>query len=299
MTEITKKKPAIYVLPGCSWGFVCLKELAEIAEMTPKRLLKNFFGLSKDVESMLVVVRDEIVRIAANGEVLNPDEVDFGICVPHVLYDWWDRGLKFHFRCVNNAAGEIFIPAGWAQDVLKAREQGLTGVILVCHTHQNYQETDCPKDTLTCTFMDGGFFSAVGTQEELPSETEEKEEDETEEWDEVPQGQRKTIFGMKQRYQVLREILNHEPWFTPKDLSLKQLQTWAEAMKVLMPINTENCEAQGMVPSQAALSCQWIVPLVKKGWTSQKIIEGILDGSAIEYLKKECGYDPHEAPEIY
>jgi hypothetical protein len=275
---MTKTKPAIFYLPDCSWGWVSLAELAEIAKMNPKRVLKNFFGLSKNVESMLIMVDDgqnaQPLQIAANGEVLNNEDVRLDI-KSDVFYNsqWIPGGFKFHFYLVNDEAEKIFVPAGWAQDVLEARGQGFTGVQLVHHTHQNDQEKDCPDGALTCAFMDSGFYSAVGVKDALPDEKTEARQDRAEEIREMPIELRRTPAQLQKRWEILEGILNHKPWFTPEGLNARQLQEWAKAMKVLMPINTEACEAQGFIPSQAALSSQKVVPLVLEGMKAEQIIE--------------------------
>jgi len=230
-------KPAIFSLPGCSWGWVNLEELAEICAMTPKRLLKNFFGLSKDVDILAMVIDGGFYNVIIDGEVLQ----EYMPFVGELLYDEWhsETGNKFHFRLVDKHSGSIFVPAGWTQDVLKARNQGFTGIELVYHTHQNDAERDCPKGALTCAFMGSGFYSAVGVTSPLPSEAEEKKEDEAEEESEIPEELREKAIEQRAKIKLVEEEFGrncygapdnlHFPW----DLPLEQFREWINVLSDL------------------------------------------------------------------
>ena len=143
MQQMIKKKPAIYALrdaPDSFWGFVSLKELAEIVELDPKKVLENFFGLSKDVDSMIVFAYGKMVRIT-QGSVTSQGSI------------------------TSDDAEEIFVPAGWAQNVLKAHERGFTRVELVTHIHSLGNYIDCPEDTLACTTFGDRHLAAVGIRD--------------------------------------------------------------------------------------------------------------------------------------
>lgn len=259
--SIIKIKPAIYVLSGCSWGWVNLKELAEVCEMTPKRVLKNFFGLSKDIDILAMIVYGNFVNVTIDGEILQ-DRKSLPFLVSALISDEWrPDNIKFHFRKVNKYAQNIFVPAGWAQDVLGAVERGFNGVMPVEHDHLRNNEDDCPKNALSCVFNGSQFVAAVGIYNDLPTEAEEAAEDKEEELLEIPENIREKVVEDNKKYEFILERFYgiipdiQVPW----ELPFEQFQEWAKTIS-----NMDMMVGLKRVDSLETVS-QWILPSVRKG----------------------------------
>jgi len=127
-----KVKPAIFSGP-LGWGWVELEELAEIIGQSPEQTWRNYFWLSKDAPEM---------------EVLS-----------------WSPDLE---RFIQKAGEEpdfshqVFVPAGWAFDVLAAKFAGFVRVEAINHEHQTEFDGECPENTLSCSFNGSCFTAVVG-----------------------------------------------------------------------------------------------------------------------------------------
>lgn len=133
----TKKiKPALYRLEGLPWAWVKLRELSEVVGRSPTEVCEDFWALSKDIDVLAISDGQKMENVLQSREI---------------AYSGGD-----YFR------GEImFVPAGWALDVIKAVEDGAVQVVLVQHEHLGQGEP-CPEGTLNCTFNGHAFTAAVG-----------------------------------------------------------------------------------------------------------------------------------------
>lgn len=105
-----KVKPAIFSGP-LGWGWVRLKELAEIIGQSPVEVWEKFFSLSKDLD-ILAVSPDlkEVWNVSESGYIAySGDRYAFG------SPEAFRKALK---------AGSFYVPAGWAMEVIRARELG-------------------------------------------------------------------------------------------------------------------------------------------------------------------------------
>lgn len=130
---ITKVKPALYRVEGLPWAWVRLEELAEVIGRCPE----DFWGLSKDIDVLAVSDGQKMENIFQSREIA------------------YSGGKYF-------CGDVVFVPAGWALDVIKAVEAGAVKVVLVEHEHLGQGEEPCPEGTLNCTFNGHGFTAAVG-----------------------------------------------------------------------------------------------------------------------------------------
>jgi hypothetical protein len=133
---VRKTKPAIYSGPK-GWGWVELQELAKIIQLSPWQVFERFWNLSKD------------------STTETP-------CLP-----WVDSKGQFHQGYGGTKsdypewhswiAENIFVPAGWSQDVLKAVELGAARVEVVGHIHcdnpTENDEDECPLGTIECRYL--------------------------------------------------------------------------------------------------------------------------------------------------
>lgn len=142
-----KVKPALYKFPGLAWAWVNLGELAETVSMEPGEVFTMYFALSKDIDLMGVADEggnfenvDILGRIAYSGEYFLGSMAEFVLATEE---------------------GRIFIPAGWAMDVIAAAEAGVVRVVEQFHEHLDNLD-ECPPGTLNCVFTGTGFVAAVG-----------------------------------------------------------------------------------------------------------------------------------------
>lgn len=149
-------RPAIWSVPGSSWGWVWLYELRAVLESNPLDIWRKFFPLSKDVESLAIALADgSFANVTEAGRVFGTAKVvdselwslvfdDNGILPTFVL----DQGL-------------VLVPAGWANAVVDAHQKGVVEVVAVDHSHLDDLD-ECPDGTLSCTFFENRFVAAVG-----------------------------------------------------------------------------------------------------------------------------------------
>ncbi|XOB46283.1 MAG: hypothetical protein ACKKMV_02415 [Candidatus Nealsonbacteria bacterium] len=130
--NLKKLKPAIYQGP-CGWGWIRLKELAEIIGKNPKDIWYDFFELTKDIEYNLL---------------------SWSLDLEEMIQDEEREPTRNEFK-------RLFVPAGWAMDVLGAVERGATFVVLEHHPHLK-ESDECPLGTLNCSFVGRDFLAAVG-----------------------------------------------------------------------------------------------------------------------------------------
>lgn len=139
-----KIKPALYRGP-LGWTWVDLQELTQMTGWEPQGLWNRFWKISKDVDQDMLTWSAEDDQL-----VQEPDRVPS----PQELLN------------------RIFVPAGWAEDVLRAVKLGAHNVILRFHEHNSILD-GCPEGTLRCTFSSAerGFLAAVGIKmNEMPIE---------------------------------------------------------------------------------------------------------------------------------
>lgn len=114
--------------------WVCLWELAEIIGQSPQETWANFFWLSKDAAEMETLTWSPDLNLASKAGEAGPDFDD-----------------------------SVFVPAGWANDVLAAHAAGYVRVMPVSHEHLG-DTHDCPEGTLACRFNGSDFTAAVGVR---------------------------------------------------------------------------------------------------------------------------------------
>ena len=126
-----KKEPK--VVPGpLGWGWVRLSELAEIIGQSAKGAWFNFFGLTKDIQDNVLAWSPDLEELIQDGT----EPEDFT---------------------------SAYVPAGWAQDVLRAHELGAVRVRLEVHEHRSPLD-GCPDGSLTCYPCGLDSVSAVGVR---------------------------------------------------------------------------------------------------------------------------------------
>ncbi len=130
MTTTRKIRPAIYSGP-LGWGWCRLGEVAEMVGQLPAEVWRNFFFLGKDVKNGILAWSKDLETLIQDGTGPEPQE----------------------FR-------SVFVPAGWALDVIDIRKRGFWRVVPIEHRH--YAGDDgCPVGTLRC-YADGtGYYTAV------------------------------------------------------------------------------------------------------------------------------------------
>ncbi len=114
-----KKKPAMFT-GFYGWGWTQLTELCEMVGVTPTQLFKNFAPLSKDADQSVLSIEmmGKFYNLSfTNLENLEKDTLDVA---------------KKHEVNTEDIISSVFVPAGWAMDVLKAHEEGYTAFSLSC-----------------------------------------------------------------------------------------------------------------------------------------------------------------------
>ncbi|UZE93127.1 MAG: hypothetical protein IB617_03150 [Candidatus Nealsonbacteria bacterium] len=134
--ETKKLKPAIFEGP-CGWGWVNLQELAEIIGKNPEDIWYSFFGLTKDIEYGIL---------------------SWSLDLEEMIQDEEREPTRQEFK-------KLYVPAGWAMDVLRAVELGTEHIELIHHPHLK-ESDECPLGTLNCSFCGCDFVAAVGIKED-------------------------------------------------------------------------------------------------------------------------------------
>jgi hypothetical protein len=111
-----KEKPAIYHTHLNAWGWVHLKELAEIIGWSPWKVWKTLFDLTKRGERL------EIIVPALGNEALYPTN-----------RDGFAHGILDGSAREQIESGKVYVPARWALDALEALRNPL--VTLICRVH--------------------------------------------------------------------------------------------------------------------------------------------------------------------
>jgi len=111
MSKVSKVKPALFKLEGSAWHWVWLPELAEALGWTPERVITTFRDLVKEV---------------------------------YDGYGKWRVG-ELHWRAVDGESryegdsyceppdGQIYVPAGFSNDILQVREWGVLRLKRMIH----------------------------------------------------------------------------------------------------------------------------------------------------------------------
>ena len=125
-----KTRPAIYAGP-LGWGWCSLAEVAKIIGQLPAEAWRQFFFLSKDAKHGILAWSKDLEAVVQDRTGPEPHELR-----------------------------SVFVPAGWAMEVIDAREKGFYRVVPIEHRH--YEGDDgCPVGTLRC-YADGtGYYTAV------------------------------------------------------------------------------------------------------------------------------------------
>jgi hypothetical protein len=154
--EVVKIKPALYRIEGQPWAWVYLRELAyEVLSMNPRDIWEHFFLLSKDIDVLGISNGSAFWNIGESGEIAHSYDGE----------EWqYVFGNKESFD-INLDFGFFFVPAGWALDVIKAIESGVTRVEIVYHEHLDDLD-ECPEGTLRCVFVGPLHAATVGLDNE-------------------------------------------------------------------------------------------------------------------------------------
>lgn len=158
MSIVMKKShPALHDGP-MGWKWVLLGELAEIMNRRPWEVWERFFPLSKDVDLIAVVVNCKFHNVSPGGEISGTIDTD----------NRWQYagGGEWEFRQVILKRGQLFVPAGWALQVLEAHKKGVFRVERWACTVDPYSNTpdaeSCNPGTLACNLWMGHQVDAVG-----------------------------------------------------------------------------------------------------------------------------------------
>src|SRR3989339_736160 len=119
--------------PVNPWGWVRLSDVARVVGTKPWCVWRRYFNLSKDA----------------------PQYGDLA---------WLPDLNKIMIRGRRPASGEwnqVWVPAGWASDVVTAYEKGVHHVVLSSF-EQMLSEKDIPAGALSTTFVDGYWKAAMG-----------------------------------------------------------------------------------------------------------------------------------------
>ncbi len=137
---IRKKKPAIYSGPY-GWGWV---RLSEVEEIVGQNAWVDFFHLSKDADSGVLSVAFDEPRLESKSFHLYLDGmVNESVAELSGLFE--NRNGQAYL--VDEAWDKLFVPAGWALDVVE-RETRVTGRVVVevnFSTNETIVRTD-PED---------------------------------------------------------------------------------------------------------------------------------------------------------
>ena len=156
---VSRIRPTLYRYSNLPWAWVRLDELAQLDVFegwTPKQIWRRFFALSKDLDILAVASSDgDFANVGYEGELaysLRDDEFEYFLGTQAVFNDYLERG-------------DLFVPAGWANDVIEARKWRFVGTREVPHEHLDDRD-ECPPHTLNCVFNGHGFTAVIGVWEE-------------------------------------------------------------------------------------------------------------------------------------
>lgn len=156
----TKVKPAIY--NGYhGWGWVKLTELCEIIGTTPTLLFTHFTPLSKDADRKVLAIEMMGMFYNSEFEALIALELEAQETAKKIGGDDADQ----HEVIFKNLIESIFLPAGWALDVLKAREEGYISFTLSCeYITGDQQIPENWKVISHNTGFDNQYWVAIGAK---------------------------------------------------------------------------------------------------------------------------------------
>jgi len=132
-----KLKPALYEVPGSTWAWVSLKELAEILRLSPYKVWSRFFGFARDGRMMIAdASTNEVWTTFVHGCC-----VDDVWCVmqplPHDIYAFESADI-FIERLLD---GDFLVPAGWSERVLREVRERNVGSISLNVWHNAFLNT--------------------------------------------------------------------------------------------------------------------------------------------------------------
>ena len=126
--------PAVYNLAcdGKRQGWIWLADLAEVLEIPGGKVWHRYFPLSKEGGQMTISDGNSTATVFESGVLADQKAV------------FLSTFARFG-QALNN--GQIYVPAGWAKEVLEAHAKGVHHVVEVLHFHHT---KECPKGTITC-----------------------------------------------------------------------------------------------------------------------------------------------------
>jgi len=126
-SKVLKVRPAIYMVAKSNFGWNSLAELAEIVEMDPVNVWVNYFALNLHRTTMDIVCDGEVVKVHAHGSskpIESPAKDDMPDGIEGFAFGSAESFIK-HLM-----AGDILIPAGWTEKVLRADSENVGSVSL-------------------------------------------------------------------------------------------------------------------------------------------------------------------------
>lgn len=152
-----KVAPAIYE-GSLGWGWVQLDELCEILKITATELFRRYGALSSSAHHHLLGIEHE----GKYSNVAIPRLIE----MEDILVEQC-KGKQEKPECVIAAwRKSLFVPAGWAADVLEAYRQGYIRVELKCVSMAQIDSQDPSNLKVTYTGNAPGFWVAVGYKTE-------------------------------------------------------------------------------------------------------------------------------------
>ena len=163
MNEI--RKSAVR-LAGLNWWWVAAKDLGGFVYPNNWR---DYLSLSKDMPDNLAVA------IKKYDECYAPAGYEFVIAEIDILakqvftynHAWKSmKPLEDGKLIAGGGIGgeireEVFVPLGFAEDVVRAFQLGAVRLEAIFHEHLSVED-ECPEGTLMCVFTGGGFTAVIG-----------------------------------------------------------------------------------------------------------------------------------------
>ena len=130
----------VHTFGFCSWGWISLQELSEVLGLEPIEVVERYWALSKDAHY-------GVLAVTTGYRIINPQWTT----LRDVVRD-------------PRAASVVFVPAGWAFEVLEAKKAGFERVLL----EQMFLEEDevPPPDVwgVVAPCGDNEYWVAVGRE---------------------------------------------------------------------------------------------------------------------------------------
>jgi hypothetical protein len=111
MIEVRKTCPAVYRFAKAPWAWMLLRELAEVLELQPEEVWERYFLLGRSA------LKAGVLPVVVEGDLMD-------LCKDGSSFKSWIRN------------GTLYVPAGWARDVIRAAENGIVSVSNVRHARR-------------------------------------------------------------------------------------------------------------------------------------------------------------------